>query len=172
MQIYNSNFAIRNYDLLFINTKMLTMETLGDRVKAIRQRAGLSQLEFAEKIGLAGPTISLIEKKGTASQETVEAICKSYKIDKAWLLTGEGESPKGVIVVPIRKELGESPWKDATYQQMREEITFLKQLVNNLTLAKGKENFLNAPTEAGSHIGKYNALELPFPTGEQMGARA
>lgn len=62
------------------------------RIRQIRERAGLSQTEFAERIGLTKNYMSLLETGGRKpSDRTVSDICREFGINKEWLLTGNGE---------------------------------------------------------------------------------
>ena len=131
------------------------METTGARVKALRKLHNLKQDELGDKLGgLSYSQISAIESDRSAPVDTLNAIAKLFKVSAEWLINGTGEKPKG-IVIPIRKELGESPWKDEAYQRMKEEIVSLRE--NNTMLLKiiaqvtgGKAaNFLKASTKAG-----------------------
>lgn len=69
------------------------METIGDRIKILRKDVlKKNQKEFGEKIGLKPNSVSCIET-GTNSltEQTANAICREYGINKDWILTGEGE---------------------------------------------------------------------------------
>lgn len=152
------------------------MTHLGDRLKALRQGEKLSQLELGAKLEMAGPSISLIEKKGSASPETIEAICKFFKVKKEWLVNGEGEQPKG-LVIPIRKELAENPWKDEAYQlvkaenaRMAKDIEFLKELLKGVLGPKAAANFLKALNQARVN-GKQVFMNLPVGPGARLGAQ-
>ncbi|MBI5682697.1 MAG: helix-turn-helix transcriptional regulator [Deltaproteobacteria bacterium] len=79
------------------------METLGYRIRKIRELLSLNQSELAIRMGLGGPTvISKYEKNQvepnistlTKISELGAGIFKSGKISLDWLLTGEGEMQK------------------------------------------------------------------------------
>lgn len=63
-----------------------------NRIKEIRKDQGLTQIEFGEKLGLKGNTITTYEN-GTRvpSEAAIVAICRTYSINRKWLETGEGE---------------------------------------------------------------------------------
>lgn len=150
------------------------METIGQRVIALRKRLGLTQTELGTKIGLAATTISGIEKDKSHPVETLTAIAKFFKVSEAWLINGEGEAPKGVVV-PIRKTLAENPWKDALVEQLRsdlvkadEQIQFLREMLRAFSNKKEMQNFLKALSQAGT-TGK---LVKMFTEGVRLGARA
>lgn len=64
-----------------------------DRIKAIRNDAGLTQSEFSIRLGFAPTSAASWEKKD--AQEPSEPIklliCKTFGIREEWLKTGEGE---------------------------------------------------------------------------------
>ena len=63
-----------------------------DRIKALRKELGLTQYEFAEKLGIKGNTISQYEIGRNAIPESVvRLVCTTFHVDEAWLRTGAGE---------------------------------------------------------------------------------
>ncbi len=131
------------------------MVHLGQRLKSLRKSKGESQQELATVLSMSTANISNIEANGKTSEETLSALCKHYKVSKEWLVNGIGEAPKG-LVIPIRQELAENPWKDALVQQLKEEVVTLKQnntrllkMLERFTGGNAKQNFLNALTRAG-----------------------
>lgn len=63
-----------------------------DRIKQVRQSEGLTQAEFAEKIGLSRNFVAMIEiGQREPSDRTVRDICRVFNVNEAWLRTGEGE---------------------------------------------------------------------------------
>lgn len=63
-----------------------------ERIKAIRKDLGLTQQEFADRMGMERGTYSLYEiGKNTPSQTAIALICRTYNIDEVWLRTGAGE---------------------------------------------------------------------------------
>lgn len=65
---------------------------LSDRVKQVRQYAGLNQTEFGSRLGVAAASISKIEKGiNNPSDQTIKLICSEFGISRHWLETGEGE---------------------------------------------------------------------------------
>lgn len=63
-----------------------------ERIRALRTELGLSQREFAERIGMARDAIASYER-GNAfpSGSALVAIEKVYGVRHEWLLTGDGE---------------------------------------------------------------------------------
>lgn len=65
---------------------------MNERIKQIRRELGLTQTEFAERIGLKQNSISLIESgKRNISDQAVLSICREYGVNEEWLRTGTGE---------------------------------------------------------------------------------
>lgn len=65
---------------------------MNDRIKQIRQNAGLTQLQFAERLGLSRNFIAVIETGGRVpSDRTITDICREFNINEEWLRTGNGD---------------------------------------------------------------------------------
>lgn len=89
-----------------------------DRIKLIRNEAGLNQTQFAEKLGLSRNHIAQVETdKGKASERTIKDICRIWNINEEWLKTGKGEmhlaedARKGALLGEIMN--GNEPFLDA-----------------------------------------------------------
>lgn len=67
-------------------------KTINGRVKAVRKAKRMSQAEFGEAIGLKQGAISRIEQDGVPiTEQNIAIICKTFRIRREWLETGEGE---------------------------------------------------------------------------------
>ena len=64
---------------------------MGDRIKALRQSLGLTQQEFADKIGIKRGAIANYEIGRNISDVVINSICRTYNVSEQWLRTGEGE---------------------------------------------------------------------------------
>lgn len=63
-----------------------------NRIKQVRKEAGLTQKEFAERLGLKQNTIATYEMgKIGASDAVLLSICREFEINEVWLRTGKGE---------------------------------------------------------------------------------
>jgi transcriptional regulator with XRE-family HTH domain len=68
------------------------MDTLGKRLKYIRNQNSLNQIEFAQKIGVSQGTLSDLEKdKCKPSVDTLISLRVNLGVDVNWLITGESE---------------------------------------------------------------------------------
>ena len=62
------------------------------RIKQVRQDAGLTQSQFAEKIGLSRNYVAMLEiGQREPSERTVADICREFGVNRVWLETGVGE---------------------------------------------------------------------------------
>ena len=68
------------------------METVGERVRSIRKREGLTMEKFGSRIGISNPSVSTIESgKSNPSNQTILSICREFGVSEMWLRTGEGK---------------------------------------------------------------------------------
>lgn len=62
-----------------------------ERIKVIRQSLGLTQDEFASRIGISRSALSLLESgKNNPSERTVMLICREFGVNLDYLLHGTG----------------------------------------------------------------------------------
>lgn len=63
-----------------------------DRLRKLRKEQGLSQIEFAEKIGRSRSAV-LTWEGGTAKPDaaSISLICQEFRVNPRWLKTGTGE---------------------------------------------------------------------------------
>lgn len=64
---------------------------VGERLKELRERLGLSQTDLANKLGKARQTIQNYESGNTdVPSSFANTVCEEYKVSVVWLLTGDG----------------------------------------------------------------------------------
>jgi len=69
----------------------MEVSTIGERIKAVRKTFGLSQREFSDGIYLSHSFYSKIENGDRRGNNRVyELISHRYKVNKRWLITGQG----------------------------------------------------------------------------------
>ncbi|MEA5000217.1 MAG: helix-turn-helix transcriptional regulator [Candidatus Limiplasma sp.] len=62
---------------------------LGERVKAVRKDANLTQTQFAERLGVKQNTIAQIEiGRREPSEQLIISICREYGVAYEWLVDG------------------------------------------------------------------------------------
>lgn len=65
---------------------------MNTRIEYIRKSAGLTQEQFADKIGLSRNYLWMLESGSRVpSDRTIKDICREFGVDETWLRTGEGE---------------------------------------------------------------------------------
>ena len=65
---------------------------MNDRIKEIRIKAGLTQQEFSDRLGMPRSNIAGYEKGvRNPSSAVITAICREFGISETWLRTGEGQ---------------------------------------------------------------------------------
>ena len=63
-----------------------------NRLKELRKTLGLSQQEFADKIGIKRGAVANYEVgRNTPIDAVVSLICREFNVNEYWLRTGEGE---------------------------------------------------------------------------------
>lgn len=62
-----------------------------DRIKQLRKELGLTQQEFADRIGLKRNSVANYEiGRNIPIDPVVHSICREYGVNEIWLRTGEG----------------------------------------------------------------------------------
>ena len=65
---------------------------MNERLKLLRKTLKLSQDAFAERIGMKGSSISLLESGGrNITEQVIKSICREFNVDYIWLTIGDGE---------------------------------------------------------------------------------
>ena len=63
-----------------------------NRIKLVRQKEGLTQEQFAGRIGLSRNFVAKIEiGNRMPSDRTITDICREFRVDEVWLRTGVGQ---------------------------------------------------------------------------------
>lgn len=71
-----------------------------DRIKEVRKSVGMTQVEFGEKLGVRGNTITNYETGlRTPTDAVIRSICREFNVNEDWLRTGTGE-----MFQPITKD--------------------------------------------------------------------
>lgn len=122
-----------------------------ERIRAIIEYAGITQVAFAKKLELQQSTISMwLSGKNTPTDATKQLICKTFGISRTWLETGEGDMMDKSVEQDIElltrvMECGSSAKKQLIRIVAAMPDDLLESMVNYLKGADNKEN------EAGLH---------------------
>jgi transcriptional regulator with XRE-family HTH domain len=88
-------------------------EAIANRLKAARERAGLTQGQVAKKLGLHRPSVSEIEagRRGVSAEE-IAAMAKLYNVGADWLIDAEDSDPVRDRLELAARELSKLKKKD------------------------------------------------------------
>lgn len=65
---------------------------MGERLKELRKALGITQQEFADKIGVVRGNIATYEtRKSNPGDAVIALICREFNVNETWLRTGEGD---------------------------------------------------------------------------------
>lgn len=115
-----------------MNKTSMNGSTINERVRFIRKDLNMTQVEFANTLGIKQNTISYIEKNGNPINErNCKLICKTFNIDYFWLIDGIGEPYIGVPDL-ILDEAVEKYNLDDTDKKLIEEYMKLEPAVRDV----------------------------------------
>lgn len=66
--------------------------SIGQRIKAARKAAGISQADLAQRVGIKQPTLSDLENDMSKGSTKLASIAKALGVRPYWLETGKGPS--------------------------------------------------------------------------------
>lgn len=93
---------------------------MNERIKAIRKASGLTQSEFAERIGASRDKMASYETGRVIPSDTVlKLISREFSVSFAWLKTGEGPMEDPVVDDAVETKLLN------TYQSMPDRLRML-----------------------------------------------
>lgn len=65
---------------------------MGDRLKVLRKKLGLTQQEFADRLGIKRNAVTNYEVgRNDPADMVVSLICREFSVSEKWLRTGEGD---------------------------------------------------------------------------------
>lgn len=125
------------------------IETIGDRIRKIREEKSLTQAAFGKKLFLERSAISLIERNlRTPTERVLQDICREFHVNKQWLTTGKGS----MFLSPNDEDLneqierimaGENEFHKSMFRMLAnlddEDLIALERLVKKL--AQTKESY-------------------------------
>ena len=88
---------------------------MNNRIKQIRKINNLTQLDFAERIGISRVGLQKLENGDNSPREqTIRVICSEFRINRNWLETGEGpmKEVKEMVLADEVKEILKSGYSD------------------------------------------------------------
>lgn len=117
------------------------MSTIAERIKEVRKSQGLTQQKFADRIGIKQNTIATYEMgRNNPIDPVVNAICREFNVNEAWLREGEGEMYRDLS---RDEQLAEAFGRMLAEDDSDEVIRMKKAIINEL---------LAMPPEAWEHV--------------------
>ena len=123
------------------------MTEVSKRVKQIRQSKNISQLIFAESLGVTRAHISRVETSAVGiSKHLIKAICREYGIREEWLREGKGPIESQFIVPDLDSATGKELHqylRRVSYQDGAEKLRLGTAMIHGiLTLTKNLKDLM------------------------------
>lgn len=121
------------------------METVGDRVKILRNIKNLNQTDFGKKISLSQTAIGQYETNvRKVTDRSIKDMCSVYGASELWLRTGRGEMfvQQDILIVEKIDDImsGENEFRKKLIKSIvnfnDDEILLLEKIVNELSTNK------------------------------------
>lgn len=74
-------------------------ESIGRRIRRVRELADLTQREFAKPLNVSRGAVGNWERGKGINRENLAAVAENYVVDFAWLATGRGKEPHATVAV-------------------------------------------------------------------------
>ena len=101
--------------------------SINERIKEVRKVSGLSQIAFAERIGISSSGMSKLEKgDNNPADRTVKLICTEFNVRRQWLEEGVG---------PMRMEVTEDD--EIVDEVLAGEDEFIKAVIRGIAKTPG-----------------------------------
>lgn len=72
-----------------------------DRIKALRKALGMTQQEFADKLGLKRNSVANYEiGRNIPMDPIINSMCREFGVNEVWLRTGEGGDENMFMQIP------------------------------------------------------------------------
>ena len=80
---------------------------MNERIKSLRKALGLTQQEFADKLGISRGNIGAYEVgKNAPSDAVISLIVRIFNANENWIRTGEGGEDNMFTPIPVKEEIG------------------------------------------------------------------
>jgi transcriptional regulator with XRE-family HTH domain len=84
------------------------VKTIAERIKAVRQELGWSQVQLAEEVGVSQSSIGNIESGFRQRPRELVSIAKALRVSAEWLETGKGPKIEGTSLRLVGGDAGPS----------------------------------------------------------------
>lgn len=139
--------------------------SIGERIKSLRKKEGLNQIEFCKKIKLSQGRLSEIEQgKNNPSYDTLISVKEVFGVSLDWLVTGEYSKTDNVDT------LEDGKLQDNMIELSEEEIELVQTYRSLSDRQKGKlEGYLDGFIEKNKNVKK--GLSSNYQSGEEAATR-
>lgn len=112
--------------------RVIHIETIGSRIRAIRKLNKINQVDFSNRIGISQATLSELEQdKYKPSVETVLSIVSEFGVNIEWILIGDsGTKVIGLNRVSEREAVLLELFERLKSTDQEEIIEFIKLKIN------------------------------------------
>ena len=105
-----------------------------DRIKKIRQDAGMTQQDFADKIHMSRNHVARVETgERQFSASTIAVICSEFGVNESWLVDGAGEPYIKVTTVQEVAEIAAEAAQGEPSEKRDELIKFATDTLVGMT---------------------------------------
>lgn len=123
--------------------------TVNTRMRALREALKMTQSEFADALNISSALVGKMENGVIdVSDNTISKACQAFSVPIEWLEHGKGEMSFRKTEKPRDLRIFD-PARDTLYNEMKTQISFMQQVI--LQLTGGKGNFLPALNVSGLH---------------------
>jgi transcriptional regulator with XRE-family HTH domain len=83
------------------------MDSIGNRIRALRLACGITQSELGRRIGISAPAITQLERSLSRMPKgfVLAGLCRELSTNSAWLLNGQGDPSATVALDGDRHDL-------------------------------------------------------------------
>lgn len=131
---------------------MKNIENIGDRIKLLREKHGLSQASFGKRIGVSSGNVGDWEsdkKKSLPGAKAIYAISREFEVSSDWLLGGEeyiGDSALrsgNILIKDDKPAIGTNKLMETTYDSTTNKLLSLskeaKELIDIFTILSERD---------------------------------
>lgn len=130
-----------------------------ERFKILRNALGLTQQEFADRLGTSRSAIAGYETGRPPIDPIIVAICREFSVSESWLRTGEGEMFSSSLYDELDKVVEKYHLNDKAGEMLRKFVelppedmeviyNYMEKVVNAILEKQAKEE-KTAPTAFG-----------------------
>lgn len=133
--------------------------TVNKRIMLLKKELGLTDVQFCGRADISTFTLHKIKNNEEISQKIVFSIIDAdFNVNKEWLLTG-----KGKMFAEAKQAVQEvqNPYRDALVSELKQQVTYLQEMLKMALGGKLPANFRNALDKAAGNFVFPNRKQNP-----------